>query len=349
MKINYFLLFFLFSGLVFAQAGSSGTEGGNITDLDAEGEENSTWHGVAGQTLPSAFVPPVTVNATPNAVTILTVNTGISSCDDGEYTILNLLFSNSSTAITSLVRGDLPTLDSFIAVDAQDGTDTFILSQTFETAGYGTINGVPATYTNAPSPTTFPLGYLQDQDGNLVFITPVVEDQAGFNGTSFDFQLMLPTNNGTPVMYYLTVDLECEEEEEEEEEEEKPPQGGGGTGEPYYNETRPPPEEIPPEVGPPAEEPCDIILYCGEWGPCIDGYRKQRCWDVNNCSDIEVFRMERCIPGELPPEEEVEEEEIPLFVVTPELPCLPLLLLVLLIIIVFYIYWRRKGKRGEPS
>ena len=52
-------------------------------------------------------------------------------------------------------------------------------------------------------------GYLQDQDGNLVFITPTVNAQPGFNGSLFDFQAILPTQKGAPVSYFAGADLSC--------------------------------------------------------------------------------------------------------------------------------------------
>jgi hypothetical protein len=346
--IQAFLLILLFSASLAQEAGNSSIEGGNITAVNATMERNSTWHAVVGQTSDDPLSN-VTVNATPGGLTDLLVNTGAYVCyldedDDDEeeedyegIAILNILFSNSSSPITHLKRGDLESLDLFIFRDAENGTATFLLTTNFKTGNYGTITNVPTTYTNSlGSSSPFRMGYLQDKDDNIVFITPVVNDQEGFNGSLFDFQLMLPTNNGTPVTYYLTVDLKCKRRGE--------PRGEGrGTRTPYWNIT---PEELPPAVGPVENITfCDIILYCDEWEPCVDGYRKQKCWDMTNCSDIEVFRVEKCVPAVLPPPKEEEEEIIPIYVVEEEFPCL-LLLLLLLLLVLIYIYWKRKKRKN---
>jgi len=354
---RFFIFFIFIVSLSFAQASDS-TEGGNITDVNANATQNSSWYGVCGQASILSAVP-MTITAIPGGVECLTIRTGSVSCDFGVRR-LNLLFSNSSGGITSLRPGDLTMLDAFINRPAENATKTFLYSSSFGTAHHGTLSGVPTTYTRASNPTSFPLGYLQDQDNNLVFITPVVNDQPGFNGSSFDFQLMLPTRDGTNTDYYVTVDLLCIS---------LPPQGGGGTHTPYYNVTLPPMYECYSDADCdedeycdiPAGQPggtcrpnpvpgCDIILYCGEWGPCQeDGYRYQPCTDLMNCSDITVYRVEKCapLPPIIPP---IIPEEIPTIVITPECPCLPLLVLLLLILLMLYLIKRRKDqKEGLPK
>ncbi len=343
MRFLHVFLFFLFTALAFAQAGNHTAEGGNITAVDVNASLDSTWHGVVGRVSPEPFVN-VMLNATPGDLTSLTIKTGSGRCKHG-VEALYILFSNSSSVITSLTRGNLTLLDDFISSPPENATATFLLSSTFRTENYGQITGVPTTYTNPPAPPIFILGYLQDQDGNLVFITKVLDEpRGGFNGSLFDFQLMLPTKNATPVMYYATVDLECKVPPFKPR---PPPTGGGGTRTPYYVT----PPEVPPLAppGPPPEIVCDIVLYCDEWGPCIEGYRKQRCWDMENCSDIEVFRVEKCVPAEIPEIVEEIKEEIPIFAVQPEIPCLPFLLLLLLIVVIAYMYLRRKRKRGVTT
>jgi len=197
----------LFCLVLLATLGSAITEGGNITSVNVSPVSNqSVWHGVYGQTSISPPVP-VTINATPGNLTGITMNTGSYSCTSG-VSILNILFSNSSSAITSLSPGNISQLDDFISAELQDASGTFTFSSTFETAGYGNISNVPSTYTEPQSSQAFRLGYLQDQSGNFVFITPAVEDQAGFNGTPLDYQAMLPTN-GTQIPYHVGIDLQC--------------------------------------------------------------------------------------------------------------------------------------------
>jgi hypothetical protein len=342
MRIPLLLLFF--ACVAFAQ--SVPTEGGNISAVNATQDSNSTWHGVCGQASASPFTP-VTVSAAPGNITCLTINTGSASCAYGVMDLF-LLFSNSSTAITSLSRGNLTVLDDFIASNTQNASSTFVMSTTFDTANFGTITGVPTTYTNSFVPATFRLGYLQDQAQNLVFITDIVSDQAGFNGSLFDFQLMLPTMNGTPVDYYLTVDLSCNPPPGTNGTPSQPPGGGGGTHTPYYNQTNITPPTEPPEGNATNITQCDIILYCSEWGPCTDGYRYQSCKDTMNCSNTEVFRVEKCIG---PPGNETKPpliEIIPQIIIKPEFPCcLPMLFL--LILLPIYVVLKRLRKQKEKG
>ncbi len=347
MYRHLFLLLVLMS---FSLAGNSTTEGGNVTGIDAESNATSIWHGVTGNVGGAPFVP-FSFVADPGNISYFDINTGFNSCDGGEYVLLNLLFSNSSAAKTSLVRGNLSVLDNFILSMGENGTDTFVFSTTFSTADYGDITGVPTTYTNSPIPNTFRMGYLQDQNGDLVIIVPVVEDEQGFNGSIFDLQLMLPTMNGTNVTYYVFVDLECAEDEGPPQPPGGPTGGGGGSGIPYYNESRRP--EVPPEVPgiPPVKPPrCDIVLFCEEWGECIDGYRYQKCEDYNNCTNTTVYRVEDCPPAE--PEEPIEaisKELIPVRV-RQELPCIiPIVLILTILLILILLYYRRRKEEEEKS
>jgi hypothetical protein len=282
MKIPLFLLFlFAFS---FAQAGNDTTEGGNITEVNATLDQVSSWYGVCGQALPSAFAP-VTINATPGNTTCLTINTGESSCTNGLVGTIHLLFSNGSSAITSLSPGSLPLLDIFINRESENGTATFTSLSSFSIPGFGTVAGVPTTYTYSPVPGTFKMGYMQDQAGNIVIATPLVSDQTGFNGSAFDFQLMLPTKNVTPTLYYLTAAKECAPSPSGG----NPPQGGGGTHTPYYNVTQPPPPPPPPPPGqcvPPSC--CTSDAQCGDKQMCSipPGSSSGECEDIAACGIV---------------------------------------------------------------
>ncbi len=335
-----------------ALAGNSSTEGGNVTGIDVESDVPSIWHGVTGNVWGGTFVP-FSFVADAGGISYFDINVGFDDCHKGKYILLNLLFSNSSAPITSLSRGNLTTIDNFIIREGENGTETFIFSTKFKTADYGVIQGVPTTYTNSPIPNTFRMGYLQDQNGDLVIIIPIVENKEGFNGSIFDLQLMVPTMNGTNVTYYVTRDLKCV----------KPPQGsggGGGSGVPYYNETYEPP--LPPVVPPgpndtlPGGGPpqCEIILYCEEWGTCIDGFRYQKCEDSMNCSNTTVYRVEDCLKAEPEtPIEEISKGIIPIRV-RQELPCIvPILLILIILLILLLLYYRRReeeeGRRGIPK
>ena len=118
-------------------------------------------------------------------------------------------------------RGHLPTLDAFIPNSEESATNTFPFSVTYQTS-FGAVTAVPTTYTNAAIPVAFRMGYVQDQNDNIVIITQVTDNRIGYDGDPYDFQAMLPTD-GTNTTYYVTVDLTCVPVGPR-------PSGGGGTG-----------------------------------------------------------------------------------------------------------------------
>jgi hypothetical protein len=123
-----------------------------------------------------------------------------------------------------------------------------------------------------------------------------------------------------------------------------PSGGGGGTHVPYYNVTHPP---TPPGNATNITQ-CDIILYCGEWGECIDGTRTQICRDTGNCSDIAVTRTESCLmPPGGPIGPDLPKEIIRILVSPEPFPCWPLFVLLLLIIIFFVLYRRRSDQEDD--
>src|SRR3989344_3261159 len=173
LRTSIWLIFLFSLASLQSAAGSNLTEGGNITLSNITlAQSNSTWHGICGAVSGSAFSN-VTINATPGTVDCaFTIATGSSGCAAGANST-NLLLSNSSQNFTTLSAGNLPALDDFINRGTQNGSNTFTSSRTFETAGWGSITSVPTAYTEPASQQDFPLGYLNDADGNLVFITPV--------------------------------------------------------------------------------------------------------------------------------------------------------------------------------
>ena len=252
------------------------------------------------------------------------------------------MFSQSPNAITSINRGNLSLLDSYINDPAQDASATLPLSRVFQTK-FGEITGVPTTYTNAAIPVAFKMGYIQDQSNNIVIITQVNQNQLGFNGSAFDFQAMLPTN-GSNTTYYVTVDLSCAPVGPR-------PSGGGGTG--GGGSGVPIPQPPPKNITEPEEEPegpeeipeCIQDIVCGAWGPCDEeGYRYQSCEDLNSCTEIEIYHVEKC-PEEpyIPPQQPTEPE--PPEVEPEEFPCLPVLVLLVVLLILIVLYRRRRKKK----
>ena len=185
--------------VMLSSAQSVPTQSGNETpaNVGASPQNISAWSGLVGDTSPAPAAS-FSINATPGVISSAVIDIGAPPSG------VSLMFSNSSAPITSLSPGNLNLLDQFIGSSADNATATFTSTSTF-TIGNSTISGVPTTYTSAPNATAFEMGYLQDQAGDIVIVAEVVNQSADFNGTPADFQLMLPTQNGSPVEYYLTV------------------------------------------------------------------------------------------------------------------------------------------------
>lgn len=334
------LIFFLFISFCFAQVVA---DPGNIINVNTSIQVSSIWYSIVGEVSDASAIQ-FSIQASPGVVETFEIPTGSNSCV-GTIENLHIIFSNSSDQITNLYRGNLSLLDTFINSTNQSATSTFPFSTSYQTS-FGVITGVPTTYTYAQFPNTFRLGYLQDQNGNFIFITDVVENQFGFNGSVFDYQMILPTN-GSNITYYSSIDLTCIAPT-------RPPTsqggggGGGGSGIPIAQPPTEKPIVQPEEPIQPEQKPeCQIELFCGEWGECdSEGYRYQSCTDLNECSSIEVFRVEKCpeIPQEKP-KEIIPEEVIPVQV-KEDIPCLPILLLIALLVLIAW-YLRRKKERKK--
>ena len=197
----------LLASLQFA-AGGSTAQNGNITIANLTSNATSTWYGLCGNASGSP-APSIAIRAIPGAVNCSFITaTGSSGCIYGPE-FINLIFSRSAVKPAALTPGNLTVLDNSINRESQKGTATFTTASTFQTHGWGSIAGVPTAYTNPSAAQDFPLGYLQDQAGNLVFITPVTDQQPGYDGNPVDFQAMLPTADGQNTTFHLFADLSC--------------------------------------------------------------------------------------------------------------------------------------------
>lgn len=222
--LRFFSLLIASLALASADTGNLTAEGGNITSVNISGTAPSIWHAACGN-LSSASGTAPAINATPNSITYAVLRTGSSSCANGTRS-LTLLFSNSSSQITSLSAGSLAALDDFVSSENENGTATFTQNTTFETGSYGNISSVPTTYIEPAASQDFRLGYLQDQSGNLVFIAPPASQKPGFDGSLMDFEAMLPTRGGADTPYYVKIDLACNPYNPPP----TPPSPGGGGG-----------------------------------------------------------------------------------------------------------------------
>jgi hypothetical protein len=194
----------LLCGVLFSIANVT-TEGGNVTNVYFNQTQNSThWDGVYGDVVLGAGVTYThTVNG--NGIVLLNIVGQDPPCT---YTGLSMhiIAVNNSVLALPLAAGNLAQLDAFIG-GSQNGSTTFTALSNF-VLNSGTYNNVPTAYSyanGAPSP-DFREGYLNDALGNLVFIADVVSDQPNWNGSTSDYQIMLP-NNGSGVQYWLWVEV----------------------------------------------------------------------------------------------------------------------------------------------
>ncbi|MCX6768559.1 MAG: hypothetical protein NTY83_01820 [Candidatus Micrarchaeota archaeon] len=193
----------LLFGMLFAQVT---TEGGNVTHLDVRGIENSQiWDGIYGDAVLGAGT---NLTHTVNGGDMVLANL-VAQSPTCNYTSIRMVIIavNNTAATNPFSAGNLPLLDAFIGA-SQNGSATFTSTSTFQLNAQA-ISGVPTTYTyaNNASSTDFRMGYLNDAAGNLVFVAVVVDDRPDWNGTLSDYQIMLPNNNGTPVLYTYWVDV----------------------------------------------------------------------------------------------------------------------------------------------
>ncbi len=195
----------LFIGLLFSAANIT-TEGGNVTQVYFNGTINvSNWDGIYGDVVLGAGAV-YTYTVTGNQVAEINIVGQDPPCDYSSIEI-HILAANSSAIAMPLSAGNLAQLDAF-AGGEQNGSSTFTGLDTF-TLNSSTYNNVPTTYTyanGAPSP-DFREGYLNDALGNLVFIADVVNNRPNWNGSTSDYQIILP-NNGSGVQYRIWANVE---------------------------------------------------------------------------------------------------------------------------------------------
>jgi len=193
----------LLLGMLFAQVA---TEGGNVTQLNVSSiEDSQIWDGIYGNVVLGAGT---TYVHTVNGGDIVLANLVAQSPPCNYSSIrMHIIAVNDSGATIPFSAGNLAQLDAFIGA-SQNGSSTFTSASTFQLNAQ-TIVGVPTTYTyvNNASSTDFRMGYLNDAAGNLVFVAVVVDNRPDWNGTTSDYQIMLPNSNGTPVQYTYWVDV----------------------------------------------------------------------------------------------------------------------------------------------
>ncbi|MFH1916446.1 MAG: DUF87 domain-containing protein [Nanoarchaeota archaeon] len=190
------------------------SEAGSITELDIQYRPSVTvWAGLYGI---AVRYTGFTFNQT-------------ESLSGGEMAERNLLFdclpSNYVNEVfashadpnniewSSLAPADISDIDAYMGVTAdnfQSATNTFT-NTIWALIGTRNVTDIPATYTyvydKQKNLTTFDIGALVDQNGNMVFVAHITQNFSyGFNNKIYNFQMILPIRNGTDQEYYFSAD-----------------------------------------------------------------------------------------------------------------------------------------------
>jgi hypothetical protein len=181
------------------------TEGGNVTHLNMSGfDHNTRWDGLYGEAVTGG---PANYSylAVGHNITELNVLVPIPGCNATLFTT-RIVAYNSSALTLPLSVGNLAALDAFIGLPAESGTATFNELATL-TSTYGTFTNVPSlrTLANGSLSPYFREYYMNDGAGNLVFIADIVSNRLDWNGSTSDYQIILPAN-GSAVNYTIIID-----------------------------------------------------------------------------------------------------------------------------------------------
>ena len=127
-----------------------------------------------------------------------------------EHEIYASFVPQASIDFGSVVPATPADVDAYLnksAFEITSGTNTFLSNISFAlgSASFTT----PGTYTykaNETPPSTFKEGVLKDGNGHLIFVAIVTNFTNGFNGRTYNYQLILPAFNTTSSVVYLYED-----------------------------------------------------------------------------------------------------------------------------------------------
>lgn len=186
--------------------GSNNARGGYITEVNVTGlsltDHWQGYYGVLNYTSPTSPTHPYYFNESgPNISSIRSITLVASS-----FTLGYILISNSSTApnVSNLIAGNPSTIDLITGTGSDSGTNTFTFNTSYTNLPYiGTIVAPTVyTYINSGESMYFREGFMRDGN-DLVFIVPIKEMRTGYDGSSYNFQLILPNNKSDPITYYM--------------------------------------------------------------------------------------------------------------------------------------------------
>lgn len=199
------LFFFLFVSVIFSVSISSG----NVTTLIiSSGTITSSWDGFYGQVLFNTTSSQQIVNINGGNLTNLDLYVTTPPCANYDINSIHIIASNSSSLSTPLTPGNIPFLDNFMNDVQEKASNTFNYNDDYDLT-YGSYINVPSLlFKNKTSFLEFKQGYLNDANGNLIFISNICFDCNNWNNTLSDYQIMLPRNLTHIAQYYVWVDLD---------------------------------------------------------------------------------------------------------------------------------------------
>ncbi len=167
------------------------SSGGNVTQLDfLQANFSDHWDGLYGQVVIGAETN-FSYVVIGGAITQMDLIVQEPPCTVASQS-LNVIAVNATDLALPLEPGNVSVLDSIITGE-DNGSATFTQSSSFWLS-YGNFSNVPTLYTLPGNLTSgdFREGYLNDAGGDLVFVADVVNDRPDWNGTSADYQMILP-------------------------------------------------------------------------------------------------------------------------------------------------------------
>jgi hypothetical protein len=192
-------------------------EAGNATQVELTLNIDSPWIGIYGNLTETASYPwPDSDNLIKDSFNLSRVfgaveylDVGIARCYETElYATTRTLMGAPAYYLNSLVAGNVSKVDELLNISQYNfqvyqhatGTATLNESLVFEVGDNNiTTNG---TYLN---PDIYRMGLLEDPEGYLVYVFDVVQGTA-FDGTTVDFEGMLPSEFGSTDTYYFFRD-----------------------------------------------------------------------------------------------------------------------------------------------
>ncbi len=182
--------------------GSVAAYGGNITQIDLDSQtQTQVWQGYYGE---------VSGNMTLNDASGNTMY---------DWSLLGLSGEVYASRVNNVAWGSVVAQNTCTTDEGLTGTGSDRVNRTF-TASSNTafsvgataigVNTACSTYTyvnNASQSASFE-EILLDDGANSIYATFIDADTTGFDGSTHDFQLIVPVSSGSTTTYYFYVELE---------------------------------------------------------------------------------------------------------------------------------------------